>query len=221
MTQVTIRPDDRVFIAGKTGSGKTKLAEQLLSAFPHVVVLDNKGLFGTNRETKEFYLARQGYGLCRSLDDLPAFAEQYDRIVYRPEPELEGNKIEFKAEMDAFFWWIYNRENCICYVDEATAVSDSYNILPGHNAVMKRGREKNVGCWNSSQQPVNVHNTLISEAEHYFVFRTQLESHREKLAGFMGDVVKREIPGSMKYHFFYFSPEHMDDAQLMRPIQIG
>lgn len=214
-----IRPDERVFIAGKTGSGKTYLAERLLDKYPYVVVLDNKGLFGTNRNTKEFYLAKQGYGLCYSLDELPKFASKYNKIVYRPDPILEGNRREFMDEMDAFYWWVYNRENCILYVDEATATSDSYNILPGHNAIMKRGREKNIGCWNSSQQPVNVHNTLISEAEHYFVFRTQLQGHRDKLSGFMGDVVRKQIDGSMKYHYYYFNPETMDDAVLMQPIK--
>jgi hypothetical protein len=214
-----IKPDERVFIAGKTGSGKTYLAERLLDDFPFVVVLDNKGLFGTDRNTKEFYLARKGYGLCYSLDELPEFAKKYKKIVYRPDPILEGNRKEFLDEMDAFMWWIYNRENCILYVDESTAVTDSSNILPGHNAIMKRGREKNIGCWNSSQQPVNVHNTLISEAEHIFAFRTQLQGHRDKLAGFMGDIVRQQIPGQLKYHYYYFNPETMDDAVLSTPIE--
>jgi hypothetical protein len=121
--------------------------------------------------------------------------------------------------MDSFFWWIYNRENCILYVDEATAVCDSYSILPGHNAVMKRGREKNIGCWNSSQQPVNVSNTLLSEAEHYFIFSTRIQSHRDKLAGFIGDEIREPI--NQKYHYWYYSPETMENPVFMKPYKGG
>ena len=214
---IRVRTDERVFIAGKTGSGKTFLAEKLLSDYPFVIVLDNKGFFGTDKDSRQFYLAAKGYGLCRSLDELPDYARRYNKIVYRPDPALEANKTAFEEEMDAFFWWIYNRENTILYVDEATAVCDSYNILSGHNAIMKRGREKNVGCWNSSQQPVNVHNTLLSEAEHYFIFETRLQSHRDKLAGFIGEEVQNPI--GKKHHFYYFSPDNMERAILMKPIK--
>lgn len=200
-----ILPNERVFIGGKTGCGKTYLAQKLLEPFPYVVVLDNKGMFNW-----------KGAALVTDIMKLPQAADKFNRIVYRPPAELESDRGLFMDTMDSFFWWIYNRENCIIYVDEATAVTDSHNILPGHNAVLKRGREKGIGNWNSSQQPVNVHNTLMSEAEHYFVFRMQLQSHRDKLAGFMGDSVRTTIPP--KYHFYYFNPESMDNAEMMNPI---
>jgi hypothetical protein len=83
---------------------------------------------------------------------------------------------------------------------------------------MKMGRERNVGCWNSSQQPVNVHNTLMSEAEHYFIFELRIQAHRDKLAGFIGDEVRRaEMP---KHHFWYYSPDTMRHAVLMKPIKL-
>lgn len=213
---IIIRPDERIAIIGKTGSGKTELAKKLLELFPYTVVLDNKGMFGSDAQTKQFNLP--GWVLVRDFDSLGEAGKRFNKIVFRPAPELEANQSEFREVMDAFYWWIYNRENCIIYTDEATAVTDSANILPGHNACLKRGRELNIGCWNSTQQPVNVHNTLFSEAEHYFCFRTQVQGHRDKLSGFMGDEVKKVIPP--KYHFWYFSPERMDNAQMYDPIPL-
>jgi ABC-type dipeptide/oligopeptide/nickel transport system ATPase component len=214
--RIIIKPDERVAIIGKTGSGKTELAKKLLELFPYTVVLDNKGTFGNDKNTKEFVLP--GFVLVRNFDSLGEAGKQYNKIVFRPDAELEAHRNEFLEVMDAFYWWIYYRENCIVYTDEATAVCDSSNILPGHNACVKRGRELGIGCWNGTQQPVNVHNTLFSEAEHFFVFRTQLQSHRDKLSGFMGDNVKKKIPP--KYHFWYFNPETMDEAEMYKPIPL-
>lgn len=210
-----IRGNDRCFFAGKTGSGKTFLAERLLEQFPYIVVLDNKGLFGTDETTDYFYLAERGFTLCNDLSEIEELATQSNRIVYRPAPELEADTKIFMDTMNDFLWWIYNRKNCILYVDEVTAISDSRNILPGHNAIMKRGRQRGIGCWNASQQPVNVHNTLLSESEHFFIFETTLQSHRDKLAGFMGEEVRNIIPKEHKY--FYYSTRDMERPVLMLP----
>ena len=216
MATIDIRQDDRVAIIGKTGSGKTEIAKKLLELFPYTIVLDNKGTFGNNRQTKQFTLP--GWALVRRFELLGEAGKKYPRIVYRPEPELEANRSDFFDVMDSFYWWIYNRENCIVYTDEATSVCSSNTILPGHNACLKRGRELDIGCWNSTQDPVGVNNALFSQADHFFLFITQIQDHRDKLSGFMGDKVKKDIP--RKYKFYYFNPETMDEAEKMNPIQL-
>jgi hypothetical protein len=203
MAIIDIKPTDRTFFAGMTGSGKTYAAKHFLKDFPFWVTLDNKGMFNF-----------PGAALVKDFDKLYKASKSHNWIVYRPPAELEANKEEFKQTMDAFFWWIYQRQNCICYVDEATAVSDSYNILPGHNALMKRGRELNIGCWNASQQPVNCHNTLISEAEHLFVFYLSLEGHRRKVAGIMGDKILDYNPPKKDHAFWYMNQAEMEEPIL-------
>lgn len=193
------RDSERVFLAGMTGTGKTYCAQSMLDKVTFWVTLDNKGRFHF-----------PGAGLVRDFEKLYKASKTHNRIVFRPPAELESNKEEFKQTMDAFFWWIYQRENCICYVDEATAVCDSYNILPGHNALMKRGRELNIGCWNASQQPVNCHNTLISEADHILTFFLNLEGHRKKVAGIMGDDVLEFNPKKSTYQFWYINQSTME-----------
>lgn len=202
MDIIRINPNDRCFFGGMTGSGKTYAAKKMLDPFKYVVVLDNKGMFNWS-----------GAALVRDFDKLYKASQTHNKIVYRPPAELEANKAEFTATMDAFFWWIYQRQNTICYVDEATAVCDSYNILPGHNALMKRGRELNIGCWNASQQPVNCHNTIISEAEHLFIFYLSLEGHRRKVAGIMGDDVLKFNPPKKEHRFWY-----LNQAEMERPV---
>lgn len=219
---ITIAQDQRCFTAGKTGCGKSYLAIHLLDTVAasgaHVIVLDNKGLFGSSKVNGRWVFTWEGAGLVTSIDGCyKALSMGVKKIVYRPDPALEaGNKNDFQETMNNFFWWIYQTQNIILYIDEAASICDSYYIPSGLAAIQKRGRELNIGCWSSSQEPVNVHNTLMSQADHFFVFRTQIQAHRDKLAGFMGDEVRKIIPP--KYHFWYFSPENMDNAILSEPI---
>lgn len=182
-----------------TGSGKTYAAQSALDKVTYWVALDNKGRFHF-----------PGAGLVTDFDKLYKASQTHKRIVYRPPVSLvEGTK-EFEETMDAFYWWVYKRENTVCYTDEATAVCDSHNILPGHNALMKRGRELNIGCWNASQEPVNCHNTLISQADHHFIFFLNLEGHRRKVAGVMGDDVLKFNPRKDTHQFWYINQSKME-----------
>jgi hypothetical protein len=193
------RDSDRIFFGGMTGSGKTYAAQLALDQVTYWVALDNKGRFHF-----------PGAALVTDFDKLYRASKTHNRIVYRPPAELAEGSTEFIQTMDAFYWWIYRRENCVCYTDEVTAVSNSFNILPGHNALMKRGRELNIGCWNASQQPVNCHNTLISEAEHIFCFFLNLEGHRKKIAGIMGDDVLEYNPRKDTHQFWYINQSKME-----------
>lgn len=216
-----VNPGDNGAVIGKKGSGKTEFVKNIvLDQFDYWVVLDNKGEFGNIKNsdgTRRFYMP--GVALVHDLDLLHEASLKYNKIVYRPDVSLEANNTNFKQEMDAFFWWNYMRRTPLLYVDEATAVCDSYNILPGHNAIMKRGRELGISCFNGTQDPVNVHNTLFSQSDHFIVFKVLLEAHRKKLASFMGEGVLKaqSIP---KYHFYYYNESEMDSCELMKPIVI-
>jgi len=216
-----IRSGDNGVVIGKKGSGKTEFIKTAgLDQFDYWVVLDNKGEFGNIKlpnGTRKFYMP--GVALVHDLDLLHEASLKYNKIVYRPNVILESDKKSFNEEMDSFFWWNYQRRTPLLYVDEATAVCDSYNILPGHNAIMKRGRELGISCFNGTQDPVNVHNTLFSQCDHFIVFKVLLEAHRRKLASFMGEGVLKSqaIP---KYHYYYYYEQEMDSCELMTPIKL-
>lgn len=219
---ITIQSDERAAIIGKTGCGKTYLATSLLDEAVEngsfVVVLDNKGLFGSEKINGKWKFTWKGAGLVRDFEGLYKAAQmELRKIVYRPDPSLEsGDENHFFDVMNSFFWWVYQRQNTLLYIDEVASVSRSHFIPSGLAAIEKRGRELNIGLWKSTQEPVNVHNTLLSQSEHYFVFRTQIQSHRDKMAGFMGDNVRSHIPE--KYHFWYYKPEEMNEAIMHDPI---
>jgi ABC-type dipeptide/oligopeptide/nickel transport system ATPase component len=223
---IKIENDERVAIIGKTGCGKTYLAQSLLdeavSNGAYIVVLDNKGLFGSEKKivkgVETWVFTWRGAGLVDSFEGLYKASQMgLKKIVYRPNSDLESNdKNAFDTVMNDFFWWIYRRENTLLYVDEGTSTTTPFYMPPGLTANYKRGRELGIGVWLSTQESVNVHNTAFSQADHYMVFRTQVQAHRDKMAGWMGDDVRKIIPD--QYCFWYHHPESMDNAIMHDPI---
>jgi len=214
-----ILPNQHVFVAGRTGSGKTYLARKYLAGFKNVVVLDTKGttvwpeIAGTRWEEKDetrkgkLYEAGKLFTLVTRLKDLALVKTPY--IMYRPVWE-EMNQEYYNA----FFEWCYKRRNCVVWVDEAMSVSPNpFRIPDFYKAILTRGRELNVAVWSLSQRPAGIAQVIISEATHVFAFDLNMDQDRDKLANVTGTEEFLEKPG--KYNFWYFFVES-DRAVLAR-----
>jgi len=199
MPSVTIPTNQHVFIAGRTGSGKTFLAEQYLNGYKNVCVLDTKGLFTWESAGKEVEIVTK-------ISDLPLAVKS--KIIYRPIWQ------EMKPEYyNAFFEWCYNRRNTIVYVDEFMSVSDNPFKIPDYcKAILTRGREHNVSLWVSTQRPSGISQIAISEASHFFIFTLNLQTDREKVASITGmrELLERPEDAAThkeKYIFWYVNIE--------------
>lgn len=175
-----ITSDRRVVIVGKTGSGKTLLTGVLLANARRLLVVDSKdGL-------QDWQL--EDYG-SRSLDAIKASGAYRIRVV-QDEQALEAMAV------------LYTVGNGTVYVDELTAI-----VRPGKNApavfndIWSRGRSRNIGAWVGIQRPNRVPLELLSEAEHFFIFRLSLERDRERMAEIVGKGAL--TPVKDKYGFYY------------------
>ncbi len=192
-----IQSNDRVFVCGKTGSGKTVLAKYLTAKLSRLIVLDPKG----------------------SLDNWDCL-EPNERNIKK---FLNGEPLRLRFVpplTDAADYWqlpvelAFNAGDCVIYVDELYGV-----VPPGQragemfSALWTRGREFGIGAWGASQRPSWVPLVCISEADHHFVFRLTLDEDRARMAAFMGDAVMQPITD--RHGFWQMS--QVDDVPVYNP----
>ena len=181
--------DSRAVFVGKTGCGKTTLAERVCAQFDNVCVLDSKG-----------ELTWKGYAICESLQDV--FRSPNPKIIWRPNPHEQNEET-----YDRYFKWIYERRNTVCYVDEIYAICKNSQHLPFHfKAILTRGRSRNVASFNATQAPTHVPHFILSQAEYYFVFALKLDSHREKIEDITG--IPKELIAKLPNYDFYYADDN-------------
>ena len=198
---IKIRRSDRVFIVGKTGSGKTTLATTLLARLPWVVVLDPKHQFTFDQAGNR----RSDILITKSL----AEADKHDDptpIIYRPDVR------EAKAGCEDFWEWIWLRENTIVYVDEVTSVSPTVNMPYGYQRAIQQGRGKNIGVWSATQRPARIPTNLLTEAEHVFAFELRALNDLKRMAEYTDPIIIDErVKG---FEFYYYSVRNKDVLKL-------
>lgn len=198
----SLKAADRATFIGCSGSGKTTLAEYILRFFPYVVVLDTKGFI--NWPGYKLYRAR------KVSTFLKTGTRDNDAKVFRQLVNAPENKIIFRpsakwlrddAQIEQFFQWIYWRENCVLYVDEASSVTSSTYIPESFFDCIVRGREKGIQVFTSTQRPSGIKPELLTETEHIYCFRLRRESDKERVrkdCGIEPDLITQK-------HFFIYS----------------
>ena len=163
--------DDRVVILGSTGSGKTVFGVQLLAT------LD--------------YKIRPTYVLDIKRDPLLARLPAREIVLSSNPPTAPGLYVirpriskTLQDDLEAFFWALYEQENCILYVDEGTMIS-AHNH--GFRALLTQGRSKNIEMITLSQRPGKLLGEVFSEATFFAVFNLTKYSDRKIVADWLPD----------------------------------
>lgn len=204
MEAISLRTNERVFITGKTGSGKTFLSRYLTRSCPRLVVLDGKAVLG-------------------SWDLAPWTPEGRDLLRDGSSPVRMRVTIPDPKTDPAPFWndvmyECYQGGNVTVYIDELYMVAP-----PGKPAppllwgLYTRGRELGIGVWGCSQRPAWLPLFTMSEAEHFFSFRLQMDDDRKRMAEFMGKEVFREITDE---HGFYYARAEWSNPEYVQQLEV-
>lgn len=191
--QISIGRNDRAILIGATGCGKTTLARYLIEDpnKSNSVVYDAKisDAIGKWGNTQKIYT---------NFEEI-RYAEE-KRLIYRPSYLEERDA---KAQ-DAFFEWVYFRYNTRLYIDEAYAIlggtNPSFHLL----ACITRGRERGISTVIATQRPKRIPLITMSEAEHYYIFRVQMNEDRQRVYELTGLTVEDQIDLN-QFEFYYFN----------------
>lgn len=164
----------------------------LLRARRYVVAHDPKGLLAWPHYAVYTEVDR----LIRDVDRDPIATP---RVIYRPAPAELRDEGAFSALCD----WTLARGRTTLYLDELYATL--FRGLEPPTALwaaITRGREHYVEVWGAVQRPYRIPLAMLSEAEHYYVFRLRDEASRariEETTGLRADVLRR-----LPKHVFYY-----------------
>jgi hypothetical protein len=188
---ITIKKDQRFFLCGRTGSGKTTLADRLIRKLGYrTVVIDPK-------HSWDF----PGYEHNQHYDSNPETLRQ----VFRPRDDADDGWRDLVDYLEDV--WGYDVPSVV-YIDELTSVTTPRKAPRVLATLVRLGRQRGFGTWYASQRPKDCPGLFFTEAEHWAVFDLLNKDDRDKVAGFMGDEVKERI--REPYAFWYNNP-HMDD----------
>ena len=182
------RTDRAVFI-GQTGSGKTTLARVLLAQRPYVAIYDAKGM-----------LRWREYERHTKLETLSK--SKFPKLIYAPNAE----ELRDELYIEGFFRWVYKRRHTTLYVDEVYGVTNHEIIPPSYHACLTRGRELGISTFSATQRPKLIPQTVLSESEHYYIFRLLLPQDKKKVREIIG-VTESQTDRLSKYEFYYANNE--------------
>lgn len=197
----------RVFIAGKTGTGKSYLAENYLAKYEYVVKLDTKGEAHERRQAGEnlWRGLKEGkdFKVIEHLTDLPYVDTK--KIIYVPSmDEMTWDTY------DEFFKYIYLRENTILWIDELMSITNSpLKVQPWLRGLYTRGRSKNIGVWALTQRPSGIPGDTMANSEVFISFDLRLPADREKLAKMTGcpEFLTEPSSAAHPYAFWYYQDD--------------
>lgn len=209
---------DRMFVVGRSGSGKTFLAKAMLELYApdektkaefraSVIVFDPNGTFDY-----------EGRVVHSPSEVAPTRAHPV--IIYRPTVANLGAEAWNAALRIAF----EHKGKVLLLIDEFTALDQLFGVrkLEGGNyltAYMSRGRALGKAAIIVTQAPSAIPLTVIRNAERFAVFDLPLDDDRQRMVGVIGRyAVERDRRGDAvqvdlrdrkslgKFEFWYYGP---------------
>lgn len=181
-----IDPKVRIFVTGRTQTGKSHFCKSIVAKTSNFIVYDPKREYGA-------------YGaVVRDLLGLhSAFVGGCHKVVFQPNnlsPEY----------FDLVCLYIYNNlSNIVFIVDEVHIFCTKHKITPNFKNVITVKQSDGVGVIAITQRPANVHNDVLSQSTIIISFKLNLLADAQAVSD-LTDIdisVIRDLP---LRHFIYF-----------------
>lgn len=177
LREIIPRFNERAILVGRTGSGKTTLAEHICRHFPYVVVYDPKRR-----------IEWTGFARYDTLAEVLGAPDWQTHLIYAPiVQERLDVRGDFAPQVNEFFWWVFERGNTFLYVDEVKLITRGDFAPMGYRAVITSGRELNIAVMSATQRPRRIPQEILSETEHVYAFALQLQQDRDRMVEVTGE----------------------------------
>jgi len=127
--------------------------------------------------------------LFNDLDELLAVYDNAKKGRYILQPHDKS-----KPAFEKFCNAIFERGNIVAIFDELHLMTSKQAILKPFNNLILSGRPRGISCISISTRPASLPNNVLSNCQHVFAFRLNLQSDVEFLETWMGDGVWLLLP---------------------------
>lgn len=189
---------EHLIFCGTTGSGKTVLAQELLSNYDKIFVFDTQDSLKIPDAVK----VTSPIGLGRKLKSL-------SRIRYVPKLEYR-TKDYFNAVIKYLLLTknIFDRQevwkNGIIYIDEIYHIGYGQSFPDWLSRGIATARQKKISIWVSSQRPTNIPMPLMTESRRIYLFYLSYAEDLKKISKFTRDEKHfLEVIRELKYDYSF------------------
>lgn len=203
---------ERTLSVGQTGSGKTAFNVWMIDKLPYAPVV----IYDTKEEPK--FLTLHTAAVARSFREVAERLNsgEHDYVVFRP----PDNTLHSPQALDEYLYAHYSQFPGVdAYIDEVYSFHSSGRPHMGLQAMLTRGRSRGISVLMSSQRPVSLSRSALTESQHLYVFVVAHEDDQKTL--------NKIIPGfenlpmiKPKTHKFYHYDSASQTTTLFNPVKL-
>lgn len=181
-----IKNDDIVIILGNRGMGKSTLANHIISKFNRTLIFD--------ATCNDYNIGE----ICYYAINLYNYVN-YPKVTFKPKEDINYAFNFFTSFI------LKTQVNRMILVDEIEQFASKHKINPNLAKLVRWGRHANLGFIFVSKTTSEIHNLLLSQANHLFCFKIHLPNQLEYLSKWIGKEIINKIRNLQPHYFIYYN----------------
>lgn len=177
-------------VIGKRGSGKSVLTQHLIRDAKRLVVYD--------------IMTEYVQGVTFDDTDISELVEFW-RQVYRQSFRIIYRPLEAKAEIDWLARAVFALGDLTFVIEEIDSICTSFDMPVGMQAIIQRGRHRNIELIGVTPAPFGIHRDLTRQAKSIYIFKTNEPRDIQYLSRLLGEAIEARLAALEQYEFVHWN----------------